>query len=729
MIFDTFPHYPQVEQSDCGAVCLKTILRYYGKKCDLSYLRNLTQVTRSGITLGDINRAANKLHMKTTGIKCRLANLSDNVELPTILHWEQDHFVVLYKIKNNLYYISDPGFGKLVLNAEEFTNLWLKDMTEGVALEILPTEEFIALELPFEKNKNRQLFQFGKNILAGQKNKIFWLFVLIAISTIISYIFPKTIQNLIDEGFKSRKMSILWAIFGFQMLLFLGQTIANWIQNFIRVHFSMQISIKMLTQLFQKIVKLPVSFFENRLYSDILQKIDEQSRIEQFLTTQLIQTLFSIFLFTGLAIRLFVYNLYFGLGFIALAVFSVFWIFLFYKKRKAIDYYSFKLLSENKNHLLEMITGMVAIKISNSHLSKINNWQVLQNKLYKLKIRSLMLDTWQHSGAGFLKQAFSIFITFLCSVWVIKGILSVGEMISIGYIIGLLSQPIENIITFLSSFQDSQLAYERVQEIYKNEDENLDKKPGNTDLLNKDITFENMSFKYFGGNQPYVLKNINTVIPNGKITAIVGESGSGKTTFLKMLLNFYGTTEGKILLGDQDLYEIDSDWWREQCGVVMQDGYIFSGTIGDNISLQDGKWDEEQLIKACKIACIYDFITYLPLGFNTKIGNSGGDLSGGQKQRILIARAVYKNPDFLFFDEATSSLDAKNEKEIMHNLGELFLGKTVLIIAHRLSTVKNADQIIVLSKGSIIELGNHDELVDLRGEYYSLIKNQLELGN
>lgn len=730
MIYNNFPHYSQIEQTDCGATCLKIILKYYGKLCDLSYLRELTQVTRTGVTLGDINSAAKKLRFTTNPIRANIEGLKNDVYLPCVLHWEQDHFVVLYKIKNNRFYVSDPGFGKLKLKEEEFNKLWTNCNEDGgIAIELKPDKDFKDLELPVEKTHYKDLKVFLKSILRNQGSKIGWLFFLIALSTAISYVFPKTIQELIDRSFASKNINVLWTIFGFQLALFFGQTLVNLIQNFIGVHFSTQVSIKILSNLLHKIVRLPIYFFENRLYSDMLQKIEEQSKIEQLLTKQLISVIFSVFLFIALTFRLLVYDVYLGLGCILLIVFSVFWMFVFYNKRKAIDYYSFKLTSENRNHLIEMITGMVSMKISNAHFFKINKWEELQEKIYSLKVRSLILDSYQSYAMSFFKQLFSLSITFICSFWVMRHKISVGEMLSIGYIVGMIAYPLENIILFIRSFQDSKMVYHRAQEIHKNEDENVNLTEGNTGLIQGDLVIDRLNFKYEGGNQPYVLKNICVRIPNGKVTAIVGESGSGKTTLLKILLGFYRIAEGEIQIGNSDLMRFNHDWWREQCGVVMQDGYIFSGTIGDNIVMKGEDWDYDRLIEACRVACIYDFVVGLPLGFKTKIGNAGNDLSGGQKQRILIARAVYSNPHFFFFDEATSSLDAKNELAIMRNLQHVFKGKTVLVIAHRLSTVKNADQIIVLKNGTVTEIGSHQELVYNKANYFNLVKNQLELGN
>ncbi|OWK70587.1 peptidase domain-containing ABC transporter [Pedobacter sp. AJM] len=729
MAFKGFPHFFQVEQTDCGATCLKIILKYYGKNCNLVYLRELTQVTRSGVSLQDISIASEKLMLSPRPLKANLQGLKDHVHLPCILHWEQDHFVVLYKIKNNKFYLSDPGFGKLSLSEEEFYKLWANSSKDGgIAIELKPNTSFDTLVLPQEKSGYSNLFLFIKSALQHQNHKIFWLIFLIASSTVISYIFPQTIKNLFDKGYSAKDTGVIWVIFGFQLLLFFGQTIVNLLQNFIGVHFSTQVSIKMLTNLLEKIIKLPIYFFENRLYSDILQKIEEQSKIEQLLTKQLISTVFSVFLFLALTVRLFIYNPYLAFGFIFLIAFSVFWMFVFYNKRKIIDYYSFKLISENRNQLIEMVTGMVSVKIRNAQQAKVNKWKSLQGKIYSLKVRSLFLDSYQNYAMTILKQLFTLSITFLCSYWVINGKISIGEMLSIGYIIGLFSGPIESIIMFIRSFQDAQLVYNRTQEIYKNGDENAGCMNGNSAVLGEDMVIDDLTFKYYGGNQPFVLQNINAVIPSGKITAIVGESGSGKTTLLKLLLSFYPATMGSITIGDKDVFSFNHDWWRDQCGVVMQDGYIFSGSIKDNISMEEESDDEEKLIRACKIANIYDFVQQLPMGFNTKIGNIGNSLSGGQKQRILIARAIYNNPHFLMFDEATSSLDAKNERIIMQNLQDVFQGKTVVIIAHRLSTVKNADHIIVLKNGRIVDSGNHHQLVLNQGDYFNLVRNQLELG-
>lgn len=730
MIFiNNFPFYSQIEQTDCGATCIKIILKHYRKNCDLSFLRELTKVSRAGVSLSDIKLAFDELHFNTTAFKTQIDNL-EIVNLPCILHWEQEHFVVLYKITKNYFFLADPKFGKLKLNKEEFSKFWISSTNEeGFGLQVIPDNEFQDLSLPFKENYTQDAFNFIKSTLNKQGSKILLTFILISISTIISYIFPQTIKDLFDNSVSSKSINILWSVFYFQLFLYSSQIVVNIIQNLISVHFSTQVSIMMLSNLLNKIVKLPISFFENRLFSDILQKIEEQSKIEQFFTQQLISTFFSVCLIIALCIKLYTYNYILVIIFLIISLLSFFWVVIFHKKRKMIDYYAFKLNSDNKNLLVEMITGMVTVKINNAHNIKIQEWHEIQTKIYKNKVKSLILESYQNYAITSLRQIFTLSVTFICAYWVLKSVITIGEMVSIGYVVGIISGPLEKIFIFIRSFQDSKLVYDRSQEIYNHNDENLNLIKGSDRNIENDIKYDNVSFKYYGSNQPYVLKNINISILQKKITAIVGDSGSGKSTFLKLLLSFYPPSSGTIKIGNNILFDINHDWWREKCGVVTQETYVFSGTIAENISMKGNSWNEDQLIKACKIANILEYVDSLPLGFNTKIGNSGNDLSGGQKQRILIARAVYKDPDFIFLDEATSALDAENEKIIHDNLQEFFKGKTVLIIAHRLSTVKKADQIIVLKNGEIVEQGNHQSLVDRKANYYNLVKNQLELGN
>lgn len=726
-----FPHYAQLEYSDCGATCLKIILKYYKKEASLAHLRELCETTRAGVSMKNLVRAAEQLRFDTVSVLCTTEWISENAVLPCIVHWKQDHFVVLYKISNGYFYISDPAFGKIKLKQETFNSWWKDNNENGIALLLEPREDFEEMELPnttFSKVFKRSV-RYYKSTLEDQRKILLYLFIVVALSTLAVYLFPKTMQIIVDRGVQNKNISVLWAVFGFQLMIIFGQTLLSWLQGWLRINLAMNVSIRMITQLLFKVIKLPVKYFDTKVPTDIFQRIEDQKQIENFLSEQIVQTFFSIIITVVLGIRLFYFDLSIGVVFTSISLVSIFWIFIFYNYRRQLDYTNFRLSSENHNLVNELLTGMVEIKVNNSQQKKINQWKAVQDKLFEMKRRSLRIGVYQNFGIQFLTQLKNITITFLSAYLVIKGELTLGAMLSIGYIIGLLSSPIESLANFSQSIQDAQLSLNRLDEIMHRENEvRIDHCPV-PQILSSGLRLQNVSFNYEGSNGSKVLKNLSVNIPKGKVTAIVGNSGSGKTTLIKLLLNFYKPVGGKVLLGEVDMDKIDPEQWRDRCGIVLQDGFIFSGTIADNIAIGESDPDLQKLLLACKIACIDEFIMQLPLKYKTKIGNIGVGLSGGQKQRILIARAVYKNPDFIFLDEATSSLDSNNERQIMLNLNRFFVGRTVIIIAHRLSTVRNADQILVLDAGELIEIGHHTELTDTRGKYFELVKNQLELGN
>lgn len=726
----SFPHYSQLEYSDCGATCLRIILKYYKKNSSLPYLRELCQTTRVGVSMKDLVNAAQVLHFEALTVLCTQEWLEENAVLPCIIHWKQEHFVVLYKISNGYYYISDPGFGKVKLKAEHF-NLWWKDSAEkGIALLLEPRDDFNDLQL--DTISFRKVFQgaltYYRSALENQYRNLAILFLIIAAGSTLIYLFPKTMQMMVDNGIKGKNVGILWSILWFQLSIVLGQTLLNWLQGWLRVKISMDVSVRMVTQLLHKIIKLPVKYFDLKTPTDIFQRIEDQKHIERFISEQLLQTVFSAVLTVILGARLFAFSAVIGTVFFSVSLLSIAWLFLFYRFRRQIDYTNFRLSSENHNLVTEMITGMVEIKVNNSQHKKISQWSDLQAKIFSLKKRTLHLSIYQNFGVQFITQLKNIVITFISAYWVINGHLTLGAMLSIGYIIGLLSSPIESLASFSQSAQDAQLSLTRLDEIMSRENEVTEKQSA-VGSIESCISINNLVFKYEGSYQNPVLTKVNVKIPVGKVTAIVGNSGSGKTTLVKLLLSFYQPTSGNITLDNKDLNSLNPEDWRERCGIVLQDGYIFSGTIADNIAVGEQKPDMDKLWTAARIACIEDFIMDLPMRFNSKVGNTGVGISGGQKQRILIARAVYKNPDFIFLDEATSALDSNNEKRIMANLTDFFRGKTVIIIAHRLSTVKNADQILVLDGGKVSETGHHQQLTQQRGRYFELVKNQLELGN
>lgn len=592
-----------------------------------------------------------------------------------------------------------------------------------------PTPEFYQKKAIKENNKG---YSFLFRYLTPYKKYVTQLIWGMLAASLITLAFPFLTQILIDFGVSDKNVPILYLILLSQLFLFVGETVIEIIRSWLLLHINTRVSLNIISDFLIKLLKLPIKFFDTKSVGDISQRINDHHRIENFLTGVTLSSLFSIINIVIFSIILGFYNRKILLVFFVLSLLGVVWVFLFQKKRKQLDYKRFARNRENQDKLFEMITGMQEIKLYGSETPKRWEWEQLQVKYFKLNIKSLALEQYQQSGFIFFTHLKNIIISFIAAKEVINDNMTLGALLGISYIIGQTNGPLERLVNFITSAQDARLSMDRLQEIHnKNDEENTDISSSiqNINIAHENIKLLNISFQYEGPNSPYVLKDINLTIPKGKITAIVGTSGSGKTTLLKLLLNFYNPIAGKILIGDNDLQSISSKWWRNQCGTVMQEGYIFYDTITKNIALDGKELNQQAMDNAVKVANIEEFVQNLPLGYTTKIGNSGIGLSGGQKQRILIARSVYKNPNYLFFDEATSSLDANSEWLIMNNLNEFFKGKTVVIIAHRLSTVKHADQIIVLEKGEIVEIGNHEKLTKAKGKYFELVKNQLELGN
>ncbi|MBL7787088.1 MAG: peptidase domain-containing ABC transporter [Chitinophagales bacterium] len=724
-----FKFYHQLEVLDCGPSCLKMILHHYGKNYSMAELRQKCNINRSGVTLHDISKGAKETGFSTLAAFLTIEELY-KMPLPCILHWNQEHFVVLYKIvpTKKLFYIADPGYGNIKLSEEDFKKQWQPNSNKGVALLLEPAGNFNALVPQIsEENQLRRIFSFLHKHLIPQKSKLIGISLLLILASLATWLFPYLLSYMIDNGVSKKDINIVFWVLLAQVVLFVSQLVADWLRGMVSVHLSTQLSMDIILDFVKKLVKLPINFFDNRLYTDIIQRLDDHNRIEEFLSYMVVQFIFSLFTFVFLSYTLASYNIYaFGL-FMLLSVMSTAWVWLFLGKRQIIDYARFHIKAENRNVITETIMGMTEIKINNAQAGKIQQLSNFQQKLYYLNVAATRLYYHQQVGAYGINQLKGIIITGLCAYWVIEGQLTLGAMMSISYIMGQLSQPLQSFIDFFRSAQDAKIAFSRLDEIQRKENENVDRKINVLTNLEKGIQFDNVSFKYDGSHAPFVLQNISLNIPAGKVTAIVGESGSGKTTLLKLLLNFYAPQNGTIIIDDTNICEINPDKWRDICGIVLQEGHIFSGTIAENIALGKQTIDYQYLEKVCQMACLSSFIDGLPLGVHTKIGKAGIELSGGQKQRILIARAVYKNPECLFFDEATSSLDANNERVITENLQQFYKGKTVVVIAHRLSTVKNADQIITLHQGKIVEIGSHTQLAQQKGYYYQLIKNQLEL--
>ncbi|WP_231940388.1 peptidase domain-containing ABC transporter [Filimonas lacunae] len=737
------------------------IAAYYGEEYSLDYLRANSYITKNGVSLLGLSEAAEKIGLKTLSAKLTYDQLTGQIPLPCVLHWNQEHYVVLYAVEKKSLLrpverlvIADPGHTLVRVERDVFEKCWISSADKkGVALLMDPTVDFYRDE--DEVKKERTGFGFLMGYLRPYKRYFIQLVLGMLLGSLISMCFPFLTQSLVDFGVSRKKVSFIYLILLSQLLLFLGGIAVDLIRNWILLHISTRISISIISNFLIKLMKLPISFFESKNVGDITQRINDHKRIEAFLTGSTLNTLFSIINLFVFSFVLSLYNTRLLLVFVIGSALSIGWILIFLEKRKHIDYNRFQRSRENQNSLFEIITGMQEIKLYNSQKARRWEWERIQSKLFKVNIKSLALEQYQGIGASFFTQLKNIIISYLAAKLVIEQQISLGVMLSISYIVGQMNSPLDQIILFIKSIQDAKISLDRLNEIHsKPEEENSEdligynenswpREPENgsdslylshelfTKSIRKNsgegIVIQNLSFKYGSPKSPLVLKNINMHIPKGKITAIVGASGSGKTTLLKLLLKFYPPVEGQILVDEVNLQNISAQLWRNNVGTVMQDGFVFSDSIARNIAVDGERIREDKLYDAVRIANLHEFISKLPLGFTTRIGNSGSGLSGGQKQRLFIARAVYKDPKYLFFDEATSALDANNEKVIMENLQQFYKGRTVVVIAHRLSTVKNADQIIVMKDGEIVEEGHHETLTKSRGYYFELVKNQLEL--
>lgn len=725
-----FYHYKQPDQMDCGPTCLRMVAKYYGKNFSLQKLREISGINREGVSLLGISEAAEKIGFRTIGAKVTLPQLKE-CELPAILHWNQNHFVILHQISKNQFYIADPAKGLITFTEAEFAKNWLSSnqdgQREGVALLLSPTPDFYSQEGDKSEGLN---FSYLLKYLYRYKSLIVQLFVGLGVGSLLQLILPFLTQSVVDIGINTRNLNFIYIILIAQTMLIIGRMSVDFIRSWILLHISTRINISILTDFLIKLMKLPMNFFDLKMTGDIMQRMNDQHRIESFLTGSTLNVIFSIFNLVIFSFVLAYYNLSIFLIFgVSSVVYSV-WVVLFLKKRRTLDFKRFDLSARNQSEMVQLIAGMQEIKLNNCEQQKRWEWERIQAGLFRFNVKSLALGQYQQAGTFFINEGKNILITFLVAKSVIDGQLTLGAMMAVQYIIGQLNSPIEQLLGFIQQLQDAKISMERLNEIREMDDEEPVDKVFVKELpADKTIRLQDLSFTYPGaGNEP-VLSKINLSIPEGKTTAIVGMSGSGKTTILKLLLRFYEPQQGDIKVGNGYLHQISFRFWRGLCGVVMQDGFIFSDSIAKNIAVGDEYPDLAKLKHALHVANITDFVDNLPLKLNTKIGAEGNGISQGQKQRILIARAVYKNPEYIFFDEATNALDANNEKVIMENLEGFFKGRTVVVVAHRLSTVKNADNIVVLDKGVIIEQGTHAELVRNQGEYYQLVKNQLELGN
>lgn len=772
---------------DCGPACLRMLSKYYGRSIPLQKIREIAQIGKEGVSLFGISEAAESLGFRTLSIKLTYQALIHDMRLPAILHWGQNHFVVLYKVKRGQLHIANPNSSLIIVSPSEFKSNWISDTTngkeEGVALLLEPTPAFYKSKYEAEgKQKEGLGFKNIFNYILPYKKLLLQLFIGLGVASMLQLFLPFLTQSIVDTGVNTANIHFVYIVLLAQLALFAGRLAIEFVRGWILLHISTRINISILTDFLIKLMRLPVSFFDSKHTGDILQRMNDHQRIESFLTGSSLNVLFSLINLFIFSVVLAVFNTDIFAVFAVASVLYALWVIFFLKKRRVLDYKRFEVAAREQSATIQLVQGMQEIKLNGAERPMRWTWERLQAKLFGLSMKGLSLNQWQQAGAFFINEGKNIIITFLSAKAVIEGQMTLGSMLAVQYIIGQLNSPIEQMIGFAQSWQNAKISMERLNEIHTMKDE----EPEDLELMKelpvafqrkivgglgsqhlftefnsgsappgeeinelgavvKDplivgdfsleeektyaaIHFKNLSFTYPGAGNETVLQDINLTIPRGKTTAVVGISGSGKTTLLKLLLKFYEPQKGEIRLGQTALSNISHRIWRSHCGVVMQESFIFSDTIAKNIAVGREKIDMDRLRHAAKVANVQEFIELLPLGYNTKIGAEGTGISMGQKQRLLIARAVYREPDFIFFDEATNSLDSNNESRILQNLESFFKGRTVIVVAHRLSTVKHADQIVLLNKGIITEKGTHQQLTALRGEYFNLVKNQLELG-
>ena len=728
----SFPWIKQKDAMQCGSACLAMICMFHGQKRNLNEISKICRPSISGISVNGIEEAAEKLGLKADSRFIPYKELT-SISHPVILHWNQNHFVILFKVSKNgkKFYVSDPGKGISTYSHDEFRKHWVSTIIggeeNGVVISLLPTKDFNRDKIM--NDPEPRSLKFLALYLKEYKKHFIQIILGLLLGCVLQLILPFLTQSIVDIGINHNDIGFIWLIMLGELMIVIGRTSTDFIRRWLLLHISMRINISLVSDFFIKLLKLPMCFFDTKLMGDLLQRIGDHTRVQNFLTGQVLNIIFTFLSFIIFGVVLFIYNpLIFGIFAIGSMCYGV-WITIFLNKRKFLDYELFEQQAKNQDKTYQFITSIQEIKLQDCEQRRRWEWEDTQAELFNVQMKSLKLQQAQEAGSIFINEIKNIIITVLAATAVINNQMTLGAMLAIQYIIGQLNSPVSQLMSFIYSFQDVKISLERINEIHEGKNEETSKNQLAYFKSKKTIRIENIDFKYDPYSLRKILNNISLCIPEGKVTAIVGASGSGKTTLIKLMLGYYPVLSGEISIAGRDINEYNLKWWRRHCGVVMQDGVIFSESIARNIAVDDGDIDENRLINAARIANIHEYIMGLPLKYNTQIGRDGVGLSQGQKQRILIARAVYKNPDFIFLDEATNALDAKNERAIVENLDEFYKGRTVVVVAHRLSTVKNADQIIVLDGGRVVETGNHTSLIEKKGAYYNLVKNQLELGN
>ena len=723
----------QKDSMQCGVACLAMVCGAFGREYSLSSLSRYCFATAEGVSMLGISEAAERLGLRTVTAKVTVESLI-SAPKPCILHWNQNHFTVLYKVSRDgkRFYIADPAKGKIAYSAEEFKSRWLSNGAgsepKGVAMFFQTTDEFFSSEEEGDASERRS-FRFLMGYVRQYRKYFIQIVAGLLLGSMMQLVMPFMTQAIVDVGINRSDIGFIWLILLGEMMIVLGRTATDFIRRWLMMHISMRINISLVSDFFIKLLKLPMSFFDTKLMGDLMQRMGDHGRVQSFLTSQTLGIAFSMLNFVVFGVVLFVYDkIIFSVFLAGSAVYGL-WSASFLKRRKVLDYELFEKQSVNQNKTYQFITSMQEIKLQDCERRRRWEWEDVQADLFVVQMKSLRLQQAQEAGSIFINEVKNILITVLAATAVINGHITLGAMLAIQYIVGQLNSPVAQLMGFLYSLQDVKISLERINEIHEGRNEESVENNVMEFKADRSIEISDVEFKY----DPHGLKNIidgvSFKVPEGKMTAIVGASGSGKTTLIKLMLGYYTVMGGSVKVSGEDINRYNMRWWRRQCGVVMQDGVVFSESIARNIAVDDGDVDRDRLERSARIACIDEYVKGLPLGYDTIIGRDGTGLSQGQRQRILIARAVYKNPSFIFLDEATNSLDAENERMIVENLADFYRGRTVVVVAHRLSTVRNADNIVVLDHGRVVESGNHDALIRNKGAYYNLVKHQLELGN